>query len=413
MKTIPFLLLMAAHASAYTLHEWGTFTTVSGSDGVMLDGLEREEAPLPIFTYSHAGLENGNLPRVNGILSKGLFRRQVAGVKVKMETPVVYFHSDKAFDVNVKVGFKGGTISQWYPNRSGGETLPPLPELPKNPTPEDLAKQVLDFSTPWNGSIEWQVRVLSPEESRNAILFKQRESLHWMRPRVPEANVVLAPNGEKEGFLFYRGIGAFDPGLTTTVSGDDTLHLSNRTGGEIPFAFVFEKAGASVSWKKLENGIARGASVEIPRNTFSANSPTPADLMSGGYLSPVCEPVYREMVTGLTATGLLKSEATAMVETWWDSYFAADGLRVFWVLPEAKTAEILPLQVDPAPEKQVRVIVGRSEVLRPAQEQQYLALANSPDPNQGAAWTSIVNGDRFGLAYQKRVEALGSTAARK
>lgn len=413
MKTITFLLLMAAHASAYTLHEWGTFTTVSGSDGILLDGLEREEAALPLFTYSHAGLENGNLPRVNGIISKGLSRRPVAGVKVKMETPVIYFHSDKAFDVNVKVGFKGGTISQWYPDRSGGETLPPLPELPKNPSAADLAKQVLDFSTPWNGSIEWQVRVLSREESRNAVIFKPRESLHWMRPRVPEANVIQAPNGEKEGFLFYRGIGAFDPGLTTTVGSDDTLHLTNRTGGAIPFAFVFEKVGASVSWKKLENGIAKDGSVEIPRSTFSANSPTAADLMGGGLLSPVCEPVYREMVEGLTATGLLKSEATAMVETWWDSYFAVDGLRVFWVLPEAKTAEILPLQISPAPDKQVRVIVGRSEVLRPTQEQQYLALANSPDPNQGAAWTSIVNSDRFGLAYQKRVEAMGSTAARK
>ena len=35
----------------YTLHEWGTFTTVIGSDGTHLDGVHREDAPLPGFVY--------------------------------------------------------------------------------------------------------------------------------------------------------------------------------------------------------------------------------------------------------------------------------------------------------------------------------------------------------------------------
>jgi hypothetical protein len=34
-------------AANYQLHEWGTFTTVAGSDGVLLTGLQREEEPLP------------------------------------------------------------------------------------------------------------------------------------------------------------------------------------------------------------------------------------------------------------------------------------------------------------------------------------------------------------------------------
>ena len=39
MKTITSMLLLSATAaSAYTLHEWGTFTTVAGSDGVLLAG---------------------------------------------------------------------------------------------------------------------------------------------------------------------------------------------------------------------------------------------------------------------------------------------------------------------------------------------------------------------------------------
>jgi hypothetical protein len=62
MKT-PILLCIASvafcSAGTYQLHEWGTFTTVSGSDGVLLEGLQREEEQLPPFVHSHFGLENG------------------------------------------------------------------------------------------------------------------------------------------------------------------------------------------------------------------------------------------------------------------------------------------------------------------------------------------------------------------
>lgn len=408
MKTIAMLLLLAAPLSAYTLHEWGTFTTVSGSDGVLLAGLEREEATLPLFTYSHYGLENGNIPRLKGIPTKGIGRRPVAGVTVKMETPVIYFHSDQAFDVKVKVEFNGGTISQWYPDRSGGETLPYLPD-PIIQTPKFMKNRILDFSRNRKGFIEWQARVLSPEESRGTILFKPGESLHWMRPRVPEANVVRMPNGETEGFLFYRGIGAFDPGLLTTVDSGGTLRLENRTGGDLPFAFVFEKQGALTRWKALRRGLPAGETAEIPRESLESLP----EAAARAFPAPLPETVYREMVAGLTATGLLPSEATAMVETWWDSYFATEGLRVFWVLPEAKTAAILPLEVTPAPEKQVRVLVGRSEVLRPETEQKWLAWAASEQDGDRTAWELLCRHDRFGLAYQRRVEALSATAARR
>lgn len=416
MKTIPALLLLSATAaSAYSLHEWGTFTTVAGSDGVLLSGLEREEASLPIFSYSHYGLENGNLSRDfedvtrrhggTPILSlmKGL-ARPLRGVTVKMETPVIYFHSEEAFDVSVKVGFNGGTISQWYPDRTGGEILPvpPPPEDPKKPRP--VADWTLDFSKPWHGSIEWRGRVLSLAESRDTILFKPTESIHWMRPRVPEANVIRTAKGETEGFLFYRGVGAFDPGLTTTVGSDESLHLQNRTGGDIPFALVFEKTGGTTRWKVMKDGLRADATAEIPTSGFQEAVPD--------YTVGLVEPVYREMVTGLTATGLLQSEAKAMVETWWSSYFAQDGLRVFWVVPTAKTEAILPLEVSPKPEKSVRVIVGRSEVIRPAKEREWLALSRDSDENRRASWNNFCERDRFGMAYRQRVEAMATTAAK-
>ncbi len=412
MKTLTALLLMAGPLSAYELHEWGTFTTVAGSDGVLLSGLQREEAPLPIFTHSHEGMENGNF-NLSSMRSKG-FTRPLRNVTVKMETPVIYFHSDKAFDATVKVGFDGGSISQWYPERSAGETLPPLPAITEQLNPAQYhERSVVDFSKGWKGSIEWQAKVLSPEDSRKAVLFKPGETLHWTRPRISEANVVQVGK-EKEGFLFYRGVGNFDPGLKTTVSSDDTLTLENKTGAAIPFAFVFEKQrNVYTRWKVLKGGMAAGASAQVPLDAFTTAKADPMDISDMMGLGGFQEDVYREMVSGLTATGLLESEAKAMVETWWTSYFGADGLRVFWVVPEGKTAKILPLDVSPAPDKQVRVIVGRSEVLRPSMEQRWLAMSKSTDQGEATTWQVTVGQDRFGMAYKQRVEALGGPVDEK
>jgi hypothetical protein len=142
---------------------------------------------------------------------------------------------------------------------------------------------------------------------------------------------------------------------------------------------------------------------------MAATELTPEMIEAGIREQPFPEPVYREMVEGLTATGLLKSEATAMVETWWESYFETEGLRVFWVLPESRTVAILPLEVSPAPKKQVRVLVGRSEVIRPGKERDWLALSRSKDSRHLATWDHTMKNDRFGKAYQHRVEALNAT----
>ena len=100
-----------------------------------------------------------------------------------------------------------------------------------------------------------------------------------------------------------------------------------------------------------------------------------------------------------------------MIQTWWTSYFESDGLRVFWILPTSTTENILPLTVDPPPKKTVRVIVGRSEVLRPQQEAAW--FAESQLTGDGAArWKYTKDQHRFGLAIAERVSTLRNTAAK-
>ena len=183
MRTFIFLLLAAARLAAadYTVHEWGTFTSVSASDGRLLPGLEVEEESLPAFVGGFAGFSPAN---------KGL-AQPVRGVTIKMETPVLYFYAAQPLAVRVDVAFHGGSISQWYPERSGGEQLGPatlgagMRLLPP-----------IDFSSGHEGSASWQVRVLPRETAEPITAQSELETPHWPRARVASANRVRVPKGE-------------------------------------------------------------------------------------------------------------------------------------------------------------------------------------------------------------------------
>ena len=78
-----------------------------------------------------------------------------------------------------------------------------------------------------------------------------------------------------------------------------------------------------------------------------------------------------------------------MVNTWKDSWFAEDGVRVLYVLPRAWTDRTLPLKLDPAPRELVRVMVGRAEVLAPALEG-FSPTSEMPEIAEAQAlWTAI------------------------
>src|SRR4029078_10730906 len=78
-------------------HEWGTFTSVQGADGVQLEWNPLVTTELPKFVYDR-GRPNGNprLARYSDYASKGaLVALQ------RMETPVIYFYSAKEQKVDV------------------------------------------------------------------------------------------------------------------------------------------------------------------------------------------------------------------------------------------------------------------------------------------------------------------------
>src|SRR5881397_2351047 len=91
---------------SFVVHEWGTFTSIAGKDGVALEWRPLNGASdLPKFVYTIQNHDEGlrHEPKAN------------LTAAVRMETPVLYFYSASETDVSVKVDFPKGKITEWYP----------------------------------------------------------------------------------------------------------------------------------------------------------------------------------------------------------------------------------------------------------------------------------------------------------
>ncbi len=374
MKTHLFSLFLAgglacaAEPPAYTVHEWGTFTTVHAPDGALLHGLEREEERLPNFVHSHAGFAPEN---------KG-WSRPVANVTVKMETPVLYVYSPAPFRLRTAVDFIGGSISQWYPDRVAGEALPPA-EWGSAPAP-------VDFAAGFHGSAVWEVDVLAPGLPAKPA-HPDWETPQWGRARVPAANALRGSDREAEGFLFYRGVGNFALPLHLSFDAEGALCLSNLGAEPLSFVWIYdhrENVGARFEWSgPLAAGETR--SVGLAKVHFGPDRP-------------------RALHAPLVAAGLSPAEADALLATWRESYFEREGLRVFWIVPRALVDRVLPLRLEPAPAALERVLVGRSEVVTPAFAAE---LENGFRADDGARWRD----HRYFLAYRALAARRGVVSA--
>ena len=370
----------------FVAHEWGTFTSVQGGDGALLDWRPLETSRLPKFVYdwTHPGLnrrQGGQMP----------MQKQALLTLQRMETPVIYFYSDEAQTVDVSVDFPKGLITEWYPQAAqiGPSFAPTRPLLLKLDQYAHKAGVKPGFTfaswfknpaTPQSRAVWANIEIVGAKESAGLAhsLPLDRSGSHYFAARATDANllsvsslVATNPLQENEKFIFYRGVGNFPTPLRVTMNAQSEVTISNT--GNDPLAHLFVLG--------LENG--KGKFVQIDRLGVRETRTLPVDAReyseSTGQLSAH---LGQQMAEALVSEGLYRREATAMINTWKDSWFAEDGLRVLYVLPRAWTDQTLPLKLNPAPRELVRVMVGRAEVLTPALERQLasdLARASGGD----------------------------------
>lgn len=332
-------------ANTFTAHEWGTFTSVQGADGVQLEWNPLVASDLPPFV--HNVNKNALNPRVRAL---PLYLGKTAVLaRQRMETPVIYFYSDRERTVDVTVQFPQGHVTEWYPQLN--------PDSFK--TPGRITKLVWDRVTILPRTQHPMLEAELPTHAAPSHYFPAREAEADYLRREPAKDAKT----ELESLLFYRGVGHFTAPLAVAIpNGANALHLKNNGAEPLGNLFVLQVIGERANFSFVER-LTPNAAQEVALPCSRSSQP----------LSEVAEKLGTEVRRALVREGLFEREAAAMVKTWRDSWFAEQGVRVLYTLPRVWTDRTLPLTVTPAPQKTVRVMVGRAEVITPAVENAVLA----------------------------------------
>jgi len=383
----------------YVAHEWGTFTSMADSRGIVLEGLHHEEEHLPAFvhdlrTIAETGVSDSKLP--------------ASHVTQKMETPVIYFHADQPLQARVTVLFRQGLMTQFYP-------------LPSTIFPRlaDARRELVDMRAQDWSSLCWDIDVVPRSQAAPAEIpavasddpwhFARQTSACYVRTR-PPAN--SGAHVEAEHYLFYRGLGRWQPPVATTAARGGKVRFANQGAHAIPFCLALE-LGEPGGRFALGQPIANGAHLDF-------------DLAGAAWIADreqFSRRVGAAVLRALVEQGLYPDEARAMVATWSRSWFQKDGARIVHLLPREVVDEVLPLSLEPQPRSLVRVLVGRHEYITPeAQDRVEQALCDeaSPDAALHARGAAMLAGlDRFlephlrNVAHNGTSEAVRRTAAAK
>lgn len=313
---VPRVLAATVESADLTVHEWGTFTSIAGSDGQAI-----EWRPLT---------GPSDLPCFVTALNPSSIKISLAGAipvikaTVRMETPVLYFYTPTEQTVNASVTFPHGVISEWYPQAS----VPPAAPIPT------MANSL--------GRIRWDNVRIRP--GARETFPTDPDGSHYYAARETDA-APLQVGSQQEKFLFYRGLASFTLPLSATLDGDGRLMVQQRGPNPIDTFVFFERRGGRLGYRVAH---ATGANTVIDRPDLTAT----------------VESLRQELRGTLTKQGLYPREAAAMVETWRDSWFE-EGARLFYVLPQVAVDAILPLEIEPKPSHVTRVFVGRMEIVTP------------------------------------------------
>lgn len=309
-----------------TAHEWGTFTSVAGRDGHAVEWL-----PLTGST---------DLPSFVEHFSGATFKAGLLGT-VRMETPILYFYTNRETTVSVHVSFSKGLITEWYPQAS--QVYPVAAVAPKfaNFSDWNLYQKHPDASITWD-SVELHPRNVAefPIENRANHYYAARQTASTPL-QIKTSNGV-----QTEKFLFYRGVSTFAVPISATIHSDGSLLTENLIDPAIPAMLLFERRGDKLGFRFAQP---------------SASSP----ILDPPELNADMDSLKRAVVDMLIAQGLYQDEAQAMFETWRDSWFE-EGSRLLYIVPRPFVDSILPLNIQPAPAQTVRVFVGRLELVPPS-----------------------------------------------
>lgn len=345
------LLLSAALAAPppptndLVAHEWGTFTTFSGSSGAPVSfssgGGVVGDGSLPDWVLGYTATADGKLAAHEAMRLKFAARGLV-----RMETPVIYFYTARPISIDVHVRFNTarGLMTEFFP-------------------PPTLSGQRADDEASFNraaASLDWSRLSVWPANSPEAMKAKVPDAgnSHYAEARATDAAIVTTTVDGKiyeEKFLFYRGVADFELPITFRALGNDAFEILNSGKAPLAAAYLLE----------LRSGKLRFSMVAVPVGATRAN--LPKDAADAAALRAALE-------QSLTAAGLYPKESAAMLATWKAHWLGEDGTRLLYLVPRPVVDRVLPLHINPAPVSTERVFVARAELMTPETERTIAGL---------------------------------------
>jgi hypothetical protein len=373
-------LVSGCGAKVWTVHEWGTFTSLQDEAGNAIGGINTDDEPVPGFVHRLASFLLLRPTQAPSFLFQGAPSCH-PDVTMRLETPVLYFHPPQSGEtlsnVNVTVQFRGGWLSEYYPAAE-----PQAPGLSGRGT-----FQFGHLSRDTVSQLQWEQLDIGGNWP-----ITNTTSHVWISPRAVEAAQVRGTNEESEKFLFYRGVAHIDAPLRISRTGQQLFIRSqlDNLPGNTPLTIqslwlVDIQSDGRLAFRTLP-------SLKLDHDSNTILTQTPAAFASGDYSPNNLQKLKSSLQQALAAEGLYHDEAQALLNTWELSYFNSAGLRVFFVVPRAWVDYYLPLHVS-IPVDLNRVMVGRIELVTPEEraELQALSAFRSQQIKQDAAqlWTNF------------------------
>ena len=360
------------------VHEWGTFTSLQDEMGDAIGGINTDDEPVPQFVRRLAQgffLSPSEAPPV---FFQGAPRCH-PDVTMRLETPVMYFYQAAGWvpqPIDVRVAFRGGWLTEYYP---AAEAKAPGFDAAKPDRLFTITVKDGDWQFPRgfghlradaDGELSWKGVTLGADGMGPATDAKV-----WLAPRAVRSAMLQTAHGEREKFLFYRGVGSARAALRV-VRDDARKMLEIRDepslrvdkGDSIPAAWLVEvRADGTCAYRSL------GAF----RSGLEPRATVPADFTAEEFSSTHLSRLQGEMRSALVAAGLFADEAEALLRTWEVSYFKSPGLRLFYVCAPREIERLLPLQISVSCDL-ARVMIGRIEIVTPEQRTLLAKIAAGP-----------------------------------
>jgi len=359
----------SARVEGLVVHEWGTFTCLQDEDGRAIGGINTDDEPVPRFVHNLAATLLIPPPDT----PKGVGRCH-PDVTMRLETPVLYFHlpefQTEPLTVSVDVEFHGGWLTQFYPV---ADAVAPGVE------PEGRFGHLRSDTV---GRLAWPALAVGT----NAKGPDTTERV-WTSPRAVQAASVTTADNESEKFLFYRGVGHINAPLRVVRDPiHDQLSLYSQSASTFPSEspLVVRNLWLTEIHPDGSSAFRRLAPVTLTGNSDELLATTSASFPADEFSPQNAARFRAEMHQALVGEGLLDDEADALLNTWELSYFKSAGARLFFIVPRAWTDRYLPLRVS-VPARTERVMMGRVELITPAQRRLLAKIATDPAPDLQSA----------------------------